>query len=45
MKLTNIPIIMDHDGSADDFLSLILLLTMKDYSLKAITITPAGLFH
>lgn len=37
-------IIFDHDGSADDFLSLIVLLTMKKYELKAITITPADCF-
>lgn len=35
---------MDHDGSADDFLSLILLLKMELYDLKAITITPADCY-
>lgn len=35
---------MDHDGSADDFLSLILLLMMPQYQVKAILITPADCF-
>jgi len=44
MKDTKIPVIIDHDGSADDFLSLVLLLSMEQYDVKAITITPADCY-
>ncbi|MTI31527.1 nucleoside hydrolase [Xanthovirga aplysinae] len=37
-------ILFDHDGSADDFLSLVLLLTMKEINLLGISITPADCF-
>lgn len=36
-----IPVIFDHDGGIDDLLSLMLLLTMDNIELKAITVTPA----
>lgn len=38
------PIIMDHDGSADDFLSLILLISMSKFNILGITITPADCY-
>ena len=37
-------VIFDHDGSADDFLSLILLLTMEHIDLRGISITPADCY-
>ena len=37
-------VILDHDGSIDDFLSILLLLTMKDVELRAISITPADCY-
>ena len=37
-------IIFDHDGSADDFLSLILLLSMKNVEMQGISITPADCY-
>ncbi len=37
-------IILDHDGSADDFLSLILLLSMSNIAILGITITPADCY-
>lgn len=43
-ETTKMPVIMDHDGSADDFLSLILLMKMDLYDLRAITITPADCY-
>jgi len=39
-----IPVIHDHDGSADDLLSLSLLLLDKKINLKAVTITPADCY-
>jgi purine nucleosidase len=42
--MTKYPILFDHDGSIDDILSLILLLKMEEYEVKAITITPADCF-
>ncbi|MEL6538353.1 MAG: nucleoside hydrolase [Bacteroidota bacterium] len=38
------PILFDHDGSVDDFLSLILLLTMPEADLLGISITPADCY-
>lgn len=35
---------MDHDGSADDFLSLILLLSMSNVDLLGITLTPGDCY-
>ncbi|MEL6562495.1 MAG: nucleoside hydrolase [Bacteroidota bacterium] len=37
-------VIFDHDGSADDFLSLILLLSMPDVEIIGISITPADCY-
>lgn len=37
-------IILDHDGSADDFLSLLLILTMEHIDLAGVTITPADCY-
>ena len=42
--MKNKAIIMDHDGSADDFLSLILLLSMCNMEILGITITPADCY-
>ncbi|HKK82301.1 MAG TPA: nucleoside hydrolase, partial [Prolixibacteraceae bacterium] len=33
------PILFDHDGSVDDFVSLITLLTLPDYKLTGVTVT------
>ena len=38
------PLIFDHDGGYDDFLSLIMLLSMPDVDLKGIVITPADCY-
>lgn len=38
------PIILDHDGSADDFLSLVLLLSMPNIDILGISITPADCY-
>lgn len=38
------PILFDHDGSADDFLSLLLLLLMDRVDLIGISITPADCY-
>lgn len=38
------PVLFDHDGSADDFLSLLLLLTMEAIDLQGISITPADCY-
>lgn len=38
------PVLFDHDGSADDFLSLLLLLTMKAVDLQGVSITPADCY-
>ncbi len=37
-------VIFDHDGSADDFLSLMLLLSMEHVDIAAVTITPADCY-
>lgn len=37
-------VLMDHDGAIDDFLSLILLLTMKEIDLLGIVVTPADCY-
>lgn len=42
MKKT--PVIFDHDGNADDFISLILVLAMQHVDLKGISITPADCY-
>lgn len=42
--MQNKPILMDHDGSADDFLSLILLLSMSNINILAVTLTPADCY-
>lgn len=38
------PVLFDHDGSADDFLSLLLLLTMDAVDLQGVSITPADCY-
>lgn len=38
------PVLFDHDGSADDFLSLVLLLTMPAVDLRGVSITPADCY-
>jgi purine nucleosidase len=38
------PVLFDHDGSADDFLSLLLLLTMETVDLQGVSITPADCY-
>ena len=43
-KIRTRPVIMDHDGSADDFLSLILLLSMEHIDLLGVSITPADCY-
>lgn len=42
--MKNKPVLMDHDGSADDFLSLVLLLSMSNVDLLGITLTPADCY-
>lgn len=48
MKKSNLQrkrqVIFDHDGSADDFLSLILVLSMKNVNVLGISITPADCY-
>ena len=39
-----VPVLFDHDGSADDFLSLLLLLTMDAVALQGVSITPADCY-
>lgn len=42
LNLTNTlqkPVLMDHDGSVDDFVALITLLTLSNYKLTGVTIT------
>ncbi|AUD07584.1 nucleoside hydrolase [Spirosoma pollinicola] len=41
----NESILFDHDGSADDFLSLLLVLSMKHVELIGISITPADCYE
>jgi purine nucleosidase len=41
---TKVPVLFDHDGSADDFLSLLLLLTMEAVALQGVSITPADCY-
>lgn len=43
-KETKKLVLFDHDGSADDFLALILLLTMDNIDLLGVSITPADCF-
>lgn len=38
------PVLFDHDGSVDDFLSLMLLLSMEKVQLLGISITPADCY-
>lgn len=38
------PVLFDHDGSADDFLSMLLLLTMEAVDLQGVSITPADCY-
>ena len=38
------PVLFDHDGSADDFLSLLLLLSMPAVDLLGVSITPADCY-
>ena len=38
------PVIFDHDGGADDLLSLLLLLTMEHIDLQLVSITPADCY-
>lgn len=38
------PVLFDHDGSADDFLALLLLLTMEAIDLLGVSITPADCY-
>ncbi|HAA15725.1 MAG TPA: nucleoside hydrolase [Cytophagales bacterium] len=42
--MTKKPILFDHDGSVDDFLSLVLLLTMPNTHLLGVSITPADCY-
>jgi purine nucleosidase len=48
MNTANLParltVLFDLDGSADDFLSLLLLLTMETVELQGISITPADCY-
>ena len=37
-------VLMDHDGAIDDFLSLILLMTMKEIEPIGIVVTPADCY-
>jgi purine nucleosidase len=37
-------VLMDHDGAIDDFLAMMLLLTMEDVQLLGITVTPADCY-
>lgn len=36
------PVLFDHDGSIDDFVALITLLTLSDYKLSGVTITAGN---
>ena len=38
------PVLMDHDGGIDDFLAMILLLTMPDINPLGIVVTPADCY-
>jgi purine nucleosidase len=40
----SVPVLFDHDGSADDFLSLLLLLSMAEVELLGVSITPADCY-
>jgi purine nucleosidase len=50
MSVVNLPskcpvsVLFDHDGSADDFLSLLLLLSMAEVELLGVSITPADCY-
>jgi purine nucleosidase len=39
-----LPVLFDHDGGVDDFLSLLLLLTMPEVELLGVSITPADCY-
>jgi purine nucleosidase len=39
-----LPVLFDHDGGVDDFLSLLLLLTMPQVELLGVSITPADCY-
>jgi purine nucleosidase len=39
-----LPVLFDHDGGVDDFLSLLLLLTMPEVELVGVSITPADCY-
>jgi purine nucleosidase len=39
-----LPVLFDHDGGVDDFLSLMLLLTMPNVELLGISVTPADCY-
>ena len=38
------PVLFDHDGGVDDFLSLLLLLTMPEVELLGVSVTPADCY-
>jgi purine nucleosidase len=42
--LPKLPVLFDHDGGVDDFLSLLLLLTMPQVELLGVSITPADCY-
>ena len=42
--LAKLPVLFDHDGGVDDFLSLLLLLTMPHVELLGVSITPADCY-
>ena len=37
-------VLMDHDGAIDDFLSLMLLLTMSEVEILGVVVTPADCY-
>jgi purine nucleosidase len=41
---SKLPVLFDHDGGVDDFLSLMLLLTMPNVELLGISVTPADCY-
>ncbi len=41
---SKLPVLFDHDGGVDDFLSLLLLLTMPQVELLGVSITPADCY-
>ncbi len=38
------PLLLDHDGGVDDFLATALCLTMSDYDVRGIVVTPADCY-